>query len=162
MRTYCAEMGLSPSFTMALPPWAFLMIADGKVFHWPCGPPSKSRALRAVPIFHLVFRSIGASPGDLYGVYVGGRLEVHNDPLRMQGVAFSGEFAGEIRIAFPVAQIRALHRAVAVGGEAAMWQGVGEDVASGRFQFGAAGEITAEVSGIAPGAVLGPVPGSHA
>src|SRR3981081_3503649 len=44
MRTYCTGTGLSPSFTVALLPWAFWMLADGRVFHWPCGPPSKTRA----------------------------------------------------------------------------------------------------------------------
>src|SRR5215813_912374 len=43
-----------------------------------------------------------------------------------------------------------------------MRQRVREDVASGSFEFGAAGEIAALVGGITPGAIGIPVPGGHA
>src|SRR5579864_609910 len=43
-----------------------------------------------------------------------------------------------------------------------MRKSIGEDVADGIFEVGAAGEVSAVVDGIAPSAVVVPVPGRHA
>ena len=59
--------------------------------------------------------------------------EVGNDPLRVERIGFASEFAGEIRIAFPVEEIGPLHRAVAACGEAAMRKRVRKNVADRRF-----------------------------
>jgi len=59
--------------------------------------------------------------------------EVGDDPLRVERIGFAGEFAGEVGIAFPVEEIRALDGTVAAGGEAAMRECVGKNVADGRF-----------------------------
>src|SRR5579864_2007970 len=41
-RTYWVETGVSASFRETAPPCEFLTAPDGKVFHSPCGPASKS------------------------------------------------------------------------------------------------------------------------
>jgi len=90
------------------------------------------------------------------------RAEVGDDPLRVERIGFAGEFAGEVRIAFPVEEVGTLDGTVAAGSEAAMRKRVRQNVANGRFEIGAAGEVTALVSGIAPGAFGIPMPGGHA
>src|SRR6478735_2137331 len=79
----------------------------------------------------------------------------------MQLVAFAGEFAGEVRIAFPIRQVVTWNRAVAAGGKAAVGKSVGKYVLDRLFQFSAAGEVSASVRHITPHAVLVPVPRSH-
>ena len=81
----------------------------------------------------------------------------------MQRIVLAGEVASEIRIAFPV------RRRVAIGeagvfssiaaGEAAMRQRVGPGVANRIAWFGATGEVTFLLFGIAPNAAWIPVPG---
>ena len=83
----------------------------------------------------------------------------------MERVAFTGEFAGEIRIAFPVADFFALQcggRTAAAVCESAMGERVGEDVAQRFLEIGAAGEVAALMGWVAPDAVFGPVPGGDA
>ena len=80
----------------------------------------------------------------------------------MECIRFASEFAAEVGIAFPVQEIGALDGAVAAGGEAAMREGIGKNVADWRFEVGTAGEVSALMRGVAPGAVRVPVPGGHA
>ncbi len=80
----------------------------------------------------------------------------------MQGVLLSSKSAGQVGVALPVSKVRTLHRAIAPGREAAMWQRVGEDVADGLPQVGAAGEITTPMCRITPGSILCPIPCRHA
>src|ERR1700733_9055078 len=79
----------------------------------------------------------------------------------MKGVAFAREFGSQIRIAFPVGEIRTCDRPIATRRKSAVWQCVGKDVANRILQFGAAGEIASFAGGIAPSAVLSPVPSRH-
>src|SRR5580704_17551585 len=43
-RTYCVETGVSASLRETVPPCESFTAPDGKVFHSPCGPASKSSA----------------------------------------------------------------------------------------------------------------------
>src|SRR4030088_150412 len=79
----------------------------------------------------------------------------------MQRVAFAGELAGEVRIAFPVTEIGALYGAIAAGGKTTVRQSVGQNVTGHFLQFGAASEISTPMRRVAPRSVLGPVPGRH-
>ena len=47
-RMYRVETGTSASFRVTVPPWAFFNIPEGKTFHAPLGPASKSSA--SVPV----------------------------------------------------------------------------------------------------------------
>ncbi len=80
----------------------------------------------------------------------------------MRRVAFAGELAGEIRIAFPIGEVRPGHGTIAAGCEAAVRQCIGEDVTGGFFEFGATGEVSTPMRGVAPRPIFGPMPGSHA
>jgi len=82
--------------------------------------------------------------------------------LRVERIGFAGEFGGEVRIAFPVEEIRALYGTVAAGGESAMRERVRQNVADGRFEIDAAGEVAALAGGVTPCAFGIPVPGGHA
>ncbi len=108
-----------------------------RIFHCARGE-SLPLALRALieverafshPIFHLIGRGVRARPGDANRIHRLFGLQIHDHPLRVQRVAFTRELAGEIGIALPIAEIRALQRAVAAGREAAVRQRIGQNVA---------------------------------
>src|SRR5260370_39694315 len=117
---------------------------------------------RSYPILHGVGRGIRAGPGDANRVHRLFGTQVHDDPLRVPGIALSGEPAREVRMTLPIAEIGTLQRTVAAGRETAVRQCVGKNVAHRLLEFSASGEVSALVRGIAPGSVLGPVPGRHA
>jgi len=80
----------------------------------------------------------------------------------MQRVAFAGEPAGEVRITFPITEVRTLYRAITAGSETTVRQCVRQDVLDRFLQFSAAGEISASVRRIAPYSIFRPVPCRHA
>ena len=68
----------------------------------------------------------------------------------MQRVAFAGEMAGQVRIAFPITLKPGHQRRVAAGHEIAMGQRIGIAVVDRLAQFRAAGVISALAGRIAP------------
>ena len=97
-----------------------------------------------------------------------GLREVDDHPLRMRGVRFAGEFAGQIRIALPVSGWIAVGHAriLVLAGVAARGSAVGDPVSIRLAQkvlragtgFGAAHKITALMRSVAPCAVGVPMP----
>src|SRR5215470_4911296 len=79
----------------------------------------------------------------------------------MRCVTLAREVACKIRVALPVAEVGAFNRAVAAGRESPMRQGIGQNVAERFLELRAAGKVPALVGRIAPGPVLGPMPGGH-
>jgi hypothetical protein len=137
-------------------------MAMGEELPFAVGPVVEVESVFADPVFDLVSGGIGRGPRDADGGDGAWGLEVFDYPLGVEGVAFAGEFAGQIGIAFPVREVRAFDGTIPAGGESAMGKRVGEDVTDGIFEISAAGEVSAVVGGIAPGAIVVPVPGSHA
>src|SRR5215472_8671378 len=54
------------------------------------------------PILHFVVKRVGLGPVDANVRDRFMRSEIDDDPLRMSGVRFAGEFGSEIRIALPI------------------------------------------------------------
>ena len=106
------------------------------------------------PIVDLVHLGVRIRPADLDRVERLLGAQVHHHPLRVERVAFTGELAGQVRMTFPMAAVRALDRAVATGREAAVWQGIAQDVAQRFLEFAARGEIATLAGRIAPGSVF--------
>src|SRR5690348_6375634 len=79
----------------------------------------------------------------------------------MLGIALAGEFAGQVRITLPVADIRGINRPVPAGRKATVREPISKNVSHWVFRFGTASEVSALVDGVAPGTVRVPVPGSH-
>ena len=163
MRRNFVLIGVGESFSSATPPWPSLMVPFGKA-----DPDAAGWAFERISRHPNTARRIlwrrdwpmrcSESP-DVFG-----RVEFHDDPLRMQGVVFTSEFFRQIRIALPVGGGVAVGEArIFVGGgvaagAAAMRQRIAEGLADRIFEIGAAGEVAAFVRGIAPGAVGIPVP----
>src|SRR5256885_13003301 len=80
----------------------------------------------------------------------------------MERVAFASEVARQVRITFPVTEVRTLDRAITAGGEPTVRQCVGQDVLDLFLKFSAAGEISAVVCSVAPRSIFRPVPCGHA
>src|ERR1700746_327758 len=95
------------------------------------------------------------------------RSEVDDDPLRMGRIGLPGEFAGQVRIAFPeglgiaVSNPRIAVFGAAIARVAAVGERISVRVANGIFQLGAAGEVSTLVGLVAPAAIGIPVPGSN-
>ena len=132
----CAAIGVRREFQCDLPPLPSFTTPPGNVFHCPSG--ARPERHRPDPIIDLVHLGVGICPADPDRVDRLLGAQVHHDPLRVQRVALTGELAGQVRIALPVAVVRALDRAVAAGREAAVGQGVAQDVAQRLLEFAAA------------------------
>src|SRR5205814_780828 len=113
----------------------------------------------AFPILNLIRSGIRIFPLNADRVYRLLSLEIYNHPLGMQRIAFAGEFAGQVWIAFPIGEVRARNGPITAGGEAAVRQSVRQDVFDRFLKFAAAGEVSAPMRGIAPCPILRPVPG---
>src|SRR5580693_5403820 len=152
-------VGQADGFSSALPvrnramrkrlPHAFGLSFDGIV---PC------------PILHHVMSRVWVRPCDANTVDHLILREVENHPLRMQGIALSGEAPGEVRTAFPISIQIAIRkpRETCVAGSVvacspAMRQRISVGIANGLGRSGRTCEVTLS-TGIAPGSLRIPVP----
>src|SRR5581483_4005077 len=81
---------------------------------------------------------------------------------RMLRVVLPGELTRQIGIALPVTEVWPHDGPVAAGREPAVRECIRENVTYRFLEFRTAGEVPALMGCIAPGSVLGPVPGGHA
>ncbi len=125
-------------------------------------PVIEIKSILSYPIFDLVRDRVRTGPGNTDRIHRFRRQQIDDDPLRMQGVALARKTAGQVRIALPVAEIRARHRSVPAGGKSAMRQCICKDVACRFLKLSAADKVSALVSSVAPSPVFVPVPCAHA
>src|SRR4029077_10916732 len=87
------------------------------------------------------------------------RVEINDDPLRVQRIVLTREFLGQIRIAFPVGrrisvgQARVFVGGVVAAGVSAMRERISEGMPQKLLGLGASREVAALLRGVAPGSV---------
>ena len=133
-----------------------LMWGDPSALRWRKAFRRPSTALRSS---RRKGRPIDADVGHRFG-----RSEIDDNPLRVSRIRLTAVFAGKIGIALPVGVGIAVGQAgvamfcAAVACVPAVRQRVSVGVADRILQLGAAGEVSALVGGVAPGAIWIPVP----